>query len=101
MGNDQAKTLDAISRKFVHSLLKWVHKCAPIWYTSAMAKKNVAFKTRVEEDLRREFIETCQAEDLSAAQVVRKFMRKYVDTHKNALQGSLFSDETYKDSGVR
>jgi antitoxin component of RelBE/YafQ-DinJ toxin-antitoxin module len=65
-----------------------------------MAKKNVAFKIRVEEELRREFVETCQAGDLTAAQVVRQFMRKYVDTHKKALQGSLFSEETHKDGGV-
>ena len=66
-----------------------------------MARKNVAFKMRVEEELRREFIETCQAEDLKAAQVVRQFMRKYVDTHKKAFQGSLFPEESNNDGGMR
>jgi antitoxin component of RelBE/YafQ-DinJ toxin-antitoxin module len=56
-----------------------------------MTKKNVAFKIRIDEELRREFVEICQSEDLTAAQVVRKFMRGYIERHKQAFQGSLFS----------
>lgn len=66
-----------------------------------MAKKDVAFKIRVEEELRREFVEICQAEDMTAAQVVRKFMRRYIESHKKALQGNLFSDEEYNEGGAR
>ena len=55
-----------------------------------MARKDVAFKIRVDEELRREFIETCQSEDMPAAQVVRKFMREYVQRHREAMQQTLF-----------
>ena len=55
-----------------------------------MSKKNVAFKIRIEEELRREFVETCNADDLTAAQVVRRFMRGYIERHKAAIQGDLF-----------
>lgn len=43
-----------------------------------MAKKNVAFKIRIDEELRRAFVDACQAHDRPAAQVVREFMRRYV-----------------------
>jgi len=55
-----------------------------------MSKKNVAFKIRIEEELRREFVEICQSEDMTAAQVVRRFMRGYIERHKQSIQGSLF-----------
>ena len=47
-------------------------------YTARMATKDVAFKLRIDEELRRNFVQTCQAEDRPAAQVVRQFMRAYV-----------------------
>ena len=43
-----------------------------------MARKDVAFKIRIDQELRRAFVEACQAEDRPAAQVVREFMRTYV-----------------------
>lgn len=43
-----------------------------------MARKDVAFKIRIDEELRRAFVEACQAEDRPAAQVMREFMRNYV-----------------------
>ena len=43
-----------------------------------MVRKDVAFKIRIDEELRRTFVEACQAEDRPAAQVVREFMRGYV-----------------------
>ena len=43
-----------------------------------MARKDVAFKIRIDEELRRAFVDACQAEDRPAAQVVREFMRNYV-----------------------
>lgn len=47
-------------------------------YTGHMAPKDVAFKLRIDEELRRDFVQACQAEDRPAAQVVRQFMRAYV-----------------------
>ena len=43
-----------------------------------MARKNVAFKIRIDEGLRRAFVDACQADDRPAAQVVREFMRNFV-----------------------
>lgn len=43
-----------------------------------MARKDVAFKIRIDEELRRAFVEACRSEDRPAAQVVREFMRGYV-----------------------
>lgn len=54
-----------------------------------MKKKDVALKIRVEEDLRREFIEVCRSEDMTAAQVVRKFMREYINKNGKAFKSNL------------
>jgi hypothetical protein len=51
-----------------------------------MARKDVAFKLRIEEELRRAFLEVCREEDRPAAQVVREFMRGYVADHRAASQ---------------
>ncbi len=66
-----------------------------------MSKKDVAFKIRVEEELRREFVEICKADDLAAAQVVRRFMRQYIETQKKALQGDLFSSNEYGEGRAK
>ena len=58
-------------------------------YTCGMNKKNVALKIRVEEELRRDFIEVCRSEDMTAAQVVRKFMRGYIAQNRGAVKGNL------------
>lgn len=56
-----------------------------------MAKKEVAFKIRIEESLRRDFLAACQARDLSAAHVVRAYMREYVARHESSRQRDLFN----------
>ena len=43
-----------------------------------MARKNVAFKIRIDKGLRCAFVDACQADDQPAAQVVREFMRNFV-----------------------
>lgn len=58
-----------------------------------MMKKDVAFKIRIEEELRREFVDACRADDMTAAQVVRRFMREYVTSHRQSVQISLFPEE--------
>lgn len=67
----------------------WVHN----GYTKRMARKDVAFKIRVEEELRRDFVEMCRSEDRPAAQVIREFMRDYIARQSTQLQGNLFADE--------
>lgn len=43
-----------------------------------MPRKDVAFKIRIDEELRRAFVEACREQDRPAAQVVREFMRRFV-----------------------
>ena len=44
--------------------------------------KDAGFRIRVQRDLRRKFLEVCRAQDKPAAQVIREFMREYVDRHE-------------------
>lgn len=48
-----------------------------------MSGKDSGFRIRVERDLRDKFVEICRAKDRPAAQVVRDFMRQYVQDHEN------------------
>ncbi len=57
-----------------------------------MARKDVAFKIRVEEELRRAFVYVCRNEDRPAAQVIREFMREYVERKHRERQSSLFDE---------
>ena len=50
-----------------------------------MVRKDVAFKIRIDEELRRAFVEACQADDRPAAQVLREFMRTYVAERQMAM----------------
>ena len=52
--------------------------------------KTAGLRIRVEPSLRDLFVKACQANDLSAAQVLRAYMRRYVAKNKASLQGSLF-----------
>jgi len=42
-------------------------------------QKDSGLRIRVERELRDRFLEACRKEDRPAAQVLREFMRKYVD----------------------
>lgn len=44
--------------------------------------KDAGMRIRVEQDLREEFIAACQTQHTPAAQVLRQFMRGYVDQLK-------------------
>ena len=43
--------------------------------------KDVGLRIRIQRGLREEFLEVCRAQDKSAAQVIREFMRNYVADH--------------------
>jgi len=48
-------------------------------------------RIRVDSKLRKDFIGACKARDTTAAQVLRSFMRDFVDRAKSeSLQGKLF-----------
>lgn len=44
-----------------------------------MIEKDTGFRIRVERELRDKFVEVCRAQDRPAAQVIRDFMRKYIN----------------------
>lgn len=49
-------------------------------------------RIRVDDTLRRDFIATCKANDTTAAQVLRAYMRSYLETHgAEVRQGKLFA----------
>lgn len=43
--------------------------------------KDVGLRIRVQKELREQFLEACKAQDKPAAQVLREFMRDYVDEY--------------------
>jgi len=45
--------------------------------------KDAGMRIRVEQDLREEFIAVCQTQHTPAAQVLRQFMRGYVEQYKS------------------
>ena len=47
--------------------------------------KDTGLRIRVQSDLRDRFVHVCQAQDKPAAQVLREFMRTYVDEHQALL----------------
>lgn len=55
-----------------------------------MTTKDKGLRIRVDGELRSEFLEACRAHDKPAAQVLREFMREYVQQHKASLQIDLF-----------
>lgn len=55
-------------------------KCASIGYTEIIMKDS-GFRIRVQSELREQFLAACKAQDKPAAQVLREFMRDYVEAH--------------------
>lgn len=62
-----------------------------------MPRKDTGFRIRVESGLRQRFLLVCRAQDRPAAQVLRQFMRDYIEENWTSVQGSLFDVE----EGVR
>lgn len=52
--------------------------------------KESGLHLRIEESLRKRFVSACQKRDLSASQVLRAFMRKFVEKHDAGQQADLF-----------
>jgi hypothetical protein len=55
-------------------------------------RKDSGFHVRVERELRQAFVDTCKSRDEAAGQVLRQFMREYVDQHRRGAQGELFRE---------
>jgi hypothetical protein len=43
--------------------------------------KDVGMRIRVEPELREEFVDICKQKDVPAAQVIRNFMREFIQTN--------------------
>jgi hypothetical protein len=56
--------------------------------------KDVGLRIRIDERLRRNFVNLCRQQDRTAAQVLREFMRAYVEENLTTAQYSLFPEET-------
>jgi hypothetical protein len=46
--------------------------------------KDVGMRIRVEPELREEFVDICKQKDVPAAQVIRTFMREFIQTNTAA-----------------
>ncbi|PHS15839.1 MAG: plasmid-related protein [Kangiella sp.] len=55
--------------------------------------KSSALRIRIEPVLHREFIDACQSQDLSASQVLRHYMRSYVEKYHLSQQAELFQED--------
>ena len=55
--------------------------------------KDVGMRIRVEPDLRDAFVRACREEEIPAAQVIRSFMRSYLD-HGPREQGAPYKRES-------
>lgn len=45
--------------------------------------KNSGLRIRIERELRDKFLTLCRRQDRPAAQVIREFMRDYIDKHES------------------
>lgn len=61
--------------------------------------KDAGMRIRVEQNLREEFIAACQTQHTPAAQVLRQFMRGYVEQTKNKATKAHGVTKTKKTAG--
>ena len=59
--------------------------------------KDAGMRIRVEQDLREEFIAVCQTQHTPAAQVLRQFMRGYVEQFKTKTSKSKIDSKSKKE----
>ena len=55
--------------------------------------KDSGLRIRVQRDLRERFLEVCRAQDKPAAQVLRQFMREYVERQESSQAGIVVTDQ--------
>jgi len=60
-----------------------------------MKVKDCGMRIRVERELREAFVEACRAQDRSAADVLRDFMRAFTEKQQQG-QADLFADKQKK-----
>jgi antitoxin component of RelBE/YafQ-DinJ toxin-antitoxin module len=57
---------------------------------------DTGFRIRVNDELRRDFIQTCKSEDMTASQVLRAYMRFYVESHRPPFNKGDANRDTYE-----
>ncbi|SIO64547.1 hypothetical protein [Paraburkholderia phenazinium] len=57
-----------------------------------MESNSCGLRIRLDPRLRQEFLSACKAQDRTAAQVLRDFMRDFVASHGDSLQTSFFDE---------
>lgn len=57
-----------------------------------MVTKDTGLRIRVDRQLRQDFVDACRAQDKPAAQVLREFMREYVERYRQGMQQDLFGN---------
>ena len=65
--------------------------------TQCIAMKTSQFRIRVENNLRQTFIEACKQIDRPASQVLREFMKQFVESQNVAAQADLFEIQKSSD----
>ena len=55
--------------------------------------KSAALRIRIEPSLHKQFISTCKAQEVKASQILRDFMRLYVEQNSEGRQTQLFKEE--------
>ena len=61
--------------------------------------KSAGLRIRIEPQLRKAFVDACQANHQSAAQVLRTYMRQYVSRYEALQQGDLFDIDHRTNTG--
>ena len=61
--------------------------------------KDSGLRVRVQRELREKFLEVCRAQDKPAAQVIREFMRTYIDRH-DAQDSGPFTHKPQRRQGL-
>ncbi|MFM0597318.1 hypothetical protein [Paraburkholderia dilworthii] len=61
-----------------------------------MENNSCGLRIRVDPRLRQDFLAACKAQDRTAAQVLREFMRDFVASHGDSLQTSFFDESNTK-----
>ncbi|MEW8359710.1 MAG: plasmid-related protein [Candidatus Thiodiazotropha sp.] len=62
-----------------------------------MTQKTSNLRIRLEPELHEQFLEICKVQDRPAAQVLREYMRSYVENHKQMLEPELPLDKTERN----
>lgn len=61
-----------------------------------MTTKDAGLRIRIDRNLRERFLEICREQDKPASQVIREFMRNYIETYEIANDPSMRARQSRK-----